>query len=183
MVNLVPTVAAGGKNNRGYNIKRDMKKLLTLSTVLLALAVMTACSKKNDERIVGKWEVKTYYYWNHDLTDESLSEEATITLPDTTYAGYDWVEFREGGTTRWHMSDRWVREGLHTDPYRDFEWRISGDSLLVSSNWVADNISRYAIKELDSKTLVIEQYTNNGHEEYSHHHREQIHRYTFKRVK
>ena len=45
---------------------------------------MTACSKKNDKLIVGKWEVKTYYYWNHDLTDESLSEEATITLPDTT---------------------------------------------------------------------------------------------------
>ena len=46
-----------------------MKKLLTLSTVLLTLAVVTACSKKNDKLIVGKWEVKTYYYWNHDLTD------------------------------------------------------------------------------------------------------------------
>ena len=62
-----------------------MKKLLTLSTVLLTLAVMTACSKKNDKLIVGKWEVKTYYYWNHDLTDESLSEPCrTPLMPDMT---------------------------------------------------------------------------------------------------
>ena len=126
IVNLVPTAAAGGKTS-GTAKLNDMKKLLTLSTVLLVLAVMTACSKKNDKLIVGKWEVTTYYHWDHDLTDESLSEETTFTLPDTSYVGYDWVEFRADGTTLWHMSDLWVHDGMFTDPYRDFEWRTSGD--------------------------------------------------------
>ena len=159
-----------------------MKKTLMLSAVLLALAAMTSCGNKNDykELIVGKWEVKTSYHWYHDLTDESLSSEATYTLPDTNYIGYDSAEFHADGTMQWHMSDRYVSEGMFTDPYRNFDWLINGDSLFVYIGTI-ENGSKYAIKALDNKTLIIEEYTNNEHPEYSHHHWEQIHRYTLNR--
>ena len=162
-----------------------MKKSVILCAVVFALTAMTGCGDKEKpgykDLIVGQWEVTTYYHWYHDFTDESLSE-VTYTLPDTTYQGYDAAMFNADGTTRWHMSDRWVSQGMYTDPYRNFEWRIDGDTLLVSPDWVADNISKYAIKKLDNTTLVIEKYLNNEHPEYSHHHWEQIHRYTFRRM-
>lgn len=163
-----------------------MKKIITtLLATLFALVAMTSCGDKEKpdykDLIVGQWEVTTYYHWNHDFTDESISE-TTCTLPDTTYQGYDSAKFNANGTTRWHMCDLWVSQGSYSDPYRSFEWRIDDDSLLVSPNWVADNISKYAIKKLDRENLVIEEYTNNGHADYNHHHREQIHRYTFRRV-
>ena len=44
-------------------------------------------------------------------------------------------------------------------------------------------ITFYKSKKLNSENLVIEKYLNNGHEEYGHHHREQIHRYTLKRTR
>jgi hypothetical protein len=97
--------------------------------------------------------------------------------------GYDAAEFYADGTTRWHMSDKYVHDGMFTDPYRHFEWRISGDSLFVSTNWFEGSVLKYAIKELNNETLVIEQYTNNGHSEYSHHHWEQTQCYTFKRTR
>ena len=163
-----------------------MKNLNLICVLFISLIAMGACKPKEKtsykELIVGKWEVKKYYTWYHDFTDESLSFEETTTLPDTSYQGYDSAEFNANGTTRWHMSDRWVSQGMYSDPYRNFEWRIDGDSLFVSPNWVADNISKYAIKELDNETLVIEEYLNNEHPDYSHHHWEQIHRYTFRRV-
>jgi hypothetical protein len=81
------------------------------------------------------------------------------------------------------MSDLYVHDGMYTEPYRHFEWRISGDSLFVSTNWFEGSVLKYAIKELNNETLVIEQYTNNGHPEYSHHHWEQTHCYTFKRTR
>lgn len=155
--------------------------------MILTIATMVACGKKDipgyKDLIVGQWEVKTYYYWVHDLTDGSQSDEITYTLPDTTYQGYDSAEFNANGTTRWHRSDLWVSQGMYSDPYRNFEWRINGDSLLVSPNWATGNISKYAIKKLDSENLVIEEYSNNGHPDYSHHHLEQIHRYTFHRMR
>lgn len=164
-----------------------MKKTIMLCATLFALIAMTACGDKEKpgykDLIVGKWEVKTFYHWTHDFTDESLSGEETYNLPDTMYQGYDLAEFNANGTTRWHMSDRWVSQGMYSDPYRNFDWRIDGDSLFVSPDWVADNISKYTIKELDSENLVIEEYSNNGHPDYSHHHLEQIRRYTFRRVK
>jgi hypothetical protein len=147
---------------------------------------MTACGDKEkpeyEDLIAGKWEVKTYYHWCHDLTDESLSGEFTYILPDTNYQGYDSAEFNADGTTRWHMSDRWVSQGMYSDAYRNFEWRIDGDSLLISPNWATGNISKYAIKNLDSENLVVEEYTNNVQYDFNHHHLEQIHRYTFRRV-
>lgn len=153
---------------------------------MFALIAMTACGDKEKpgykDLIAGKWAVKTYYYGCHDFTDESLSGEVTYTLPDTNYQGYDSAAFNANGTTRWHRSDRWVSQGMYSDPYSNFEWRIDGDSLFVPTNWVADNISKYAIKKLDGENLVIEEYLNNGHPDYSHHHLEQIHRYTFRRV-
>ena len=126
---------------------------------------------------------KSYYHWYHDFTDESLSSERTYTLSDTNYIGYDSAEFNTTGTMRWHMNDRYVSSGMFSDPYINFEWRIKGDSLFVSPNWVADAIAKYAIKELNSEALVIEQYLDNEHPEYSYHHWEQIHRYTFSRCK
>jgi len=164
-----------------------MKKTIMLCATLFALIAMTACGDKEKpgykDLIAGKWEVQTYYHWTHDLTAESLPVEETFILPDTMYQGYDSAVFNADGTTRWHMSDLWVSQGMFSYHYRDFEWRIKGDSLFVSPDWVADNILKYAIKKLDSENLVIEEYTNNGHADYSHHHLEQIHRYTFRRVK
>lgn len=167
-----------------------MKKLFVISTLaasLIALAALTSCGGKDNsgykELIAGKWVVKSYYHWYHDFTDESLSNERTYTLSDTNYIGYDSAEFNTNGTMRWHMNDRYVSSGMFSDPYINYEWRIKGDSLFVSPNWVADNIAKYAIKELNSEALVIEQHLDNEHPEYSHHHWEQIHRYTFSRCK
>jgi hypothetical protein len=156
-----------------------MKKIL-LCTTLIALTAMTACSNKDtfgyDELIVGKWEVSSYYHWCHDFTDESLSGDVTYTLPDTNYIGYDSVEFNADGTMRWHMNDLYVSQGMYSDPYRNFKWHVNGDSLFI------ENETSFEIKVLNSENLAIEYYTNNGHPEYSHHHLEQINRYTFKRT-
>lgn len=131
--------------------------------------------------IVGRWEVQSYYWWDHDITTETYAE-STCSPSDSIYIGYDSIEFNSDGNSRWHMNDKWVHDGMYDNPYKTFEWRISGDTLLVSPNWVEDNISKYTIKELNNTNLVIENYWNNGHEEYSHHHLEQIERYTLKRA-
>ena len=158
-----------------------MKNLNLICVLLISLIFMGACKPKEKtsyhELIVGKWEVKKYYTWYHDFTDESLSFEETTTLPDTSYQGYDMIEFNADETSLWHMSDRYVQQGMFDNPYRTFYWQISEDSLIVQSEW------KYAIKELNTEDLVIEEYVNNGHEEYGHHHWEQIHRYTLKRTK
>ena len=159
-----------------------MKKILILCTTFVVLTAMTACSNKDtfgyDELIVGKWEVSSYYHWSHDFTDESLSGEVTYTLPDSNYVGYDWAEFHDDGTMRWHRNDCWVREGLFADPYVQYNWHISGDTLFVGY----EDPEVFTIKQLNSENLVIENYMNNGHPEYSHHHLEQIQRYTLKRT-
>lgn len=143
---------------------------------------MTACRNKDtfgyDELIVGKWEVASFYHWSHDFTDESLSEEVTYTLPDSNYIGYDSTEFNTDGTMRWHRNDRYVAQGLFDDPYVQVNWHISGDTLFVGH----EDPTVFTIKQLNSENLVIENYTNNGHPMYSHHHLEQIKRYTFKRA-
>lgn len=160
-----------------------MKKTIILCAVLAAL-LTTACDPKGpkDEEpnyeglIIGKWEVKTYYHLQHDFTDESLSFEASYTLPDTTYVGYDSIVFNTDRTSHWHMTDLYVSSGMFSDPYKHFSWTISDDTLIIESQ------TKYAIQELNSDNLVIEAYENNGHEEYGHHHLEQIHRYTLKRA-
>ena len=149
--------------------------------VILGIIAMRACKPRNvdpdfEKLIVGKWEVKTCYHWYHDLTDENLSSEELFTLPDANYIGYDSIEFNADKTSRWHRSDLYVQQGMYDDPYITFNWRIIDDTLIVASQ------VKYAIKELNKKDLVIEEYANNGGEEYGHHHWEQIHRYTLKRA-
>ena len=150
------------------------------------VTTMVSCNKNNqskEELIVGKWDVMTYHGWFHDFTLDTSQDITCTPATDTNYVGYDAAEFYADGTTRWHMSDKYVHDGMFTDPYRHFEWRISGDSLFVSTNWFEGSVLKYAIKELNNETLVIEQYTNNGHPEYSHHHWEQTQCYTFKRTR
>ena len=150
------------------------------------VTTMVSCNKNNqskEELIVGKWDVQTYHGWFHDFTLDTHQDVTFTPATDTNYVGYDAAEFYADGTTRWHMSDKYVHDGMFTDPYRHFEWRISGDSLFVSTNWSDGSVLKYAIKELNNETLVIEQYTNNGHSEYSHHHWEQTQCYTFKRTR
>jgi len=162
-----------------------MKNLSLIYTLLIAIVLMTACDPKkpgNEELIVGKWEVETYYHWSHDFTAETY-EEVTYMPADTDYIGYDSVEFNADGTSRWHMSDLYVSEGMYSDPYRDFNWLVSSDSLFVYTGTLENAMWKFAIKELDSKKLVVEEYVNNEHPLYSQHHWEQIHRYTCKRVR
>ena len=150
------------------------------------VTTMVSCNKNNqskEELIVGKWDVMTYHGWFHDFTLDTSQDITCTPATDTNYVGYDAAEFYANGTTRWHMSDKYVHDGMFTDPYRHFEWRINGDSLFVSTNWFEGSVLKYAIKELNNETLVIEQYTNNGHPEYSHHHWEQTQCYTFKRTR
>ena len=161
-----------------------MKNLSLIYTLLIAIVVMTACDPKkpsNEELIVGKWAVETYYHWSHDFTAETY-EEVTYLPSDTDYIGYDSVEFNADGTSRWHMSDLYVSEGMYSDPYRDVNWLVSGDSLFVYTGTLENAMWKFAIKELDSKKLVVEEYKNNEHPLYSQHHREQIHRYTLERA-
>lgn len=160
-----------------------MKKTLIIFAALFALVAMIACNDKTDnkELIVGKWEVQTCYHWYHDFTDESLSFEEISAPADTNYIGYNSAEFNADGTSRWHMNDRYVQGGMFTDPFRHFNWCISEDSLFVYTGTLENAMWKFAIKELDGKNLVVEEYTNNGHQDYSHHHWEQILRYTFKR--
>lgn len=160
-------------------MKKTLKKTSVLLFVAAALFTFSACKEDYSELVVGQWEVKTAYHWSHDFTDESLSWEETLTPTDSNYIGYDSLEFYANGTMRWHMNDLYCANGMFDNPNVSYEWRIDGDSLLLSHDWV--NVDKYAIKTLDKKNLVIEQYTNNEHEEYSHHHLEQIHRYTLNR--
>ena len=168
-----------------------MKKAFVILIVAMAATAMVSCKKDNTnnndkpnytELIVGNWDVQTCHHWLHDFTDETYADETFTPATDTNYRGYDAAEFYSDGTTRWHMSDLYVHDGMYTEPYRYFEWRITDDSLFVSTNWFEGNVSNYAIKELNKETLVIEEYTNNEHEMYHHHHLEQTHCYTFKRV-
>ena len=150
------------------------------------VTTMVSCNKNNqskEELIVGKWDVMTYHGWFHDITLDTSQDITCTPATDTNYVGYDAAEFYADGTTRWHMSDKYVHDGMFTDPYKHFEWRINGDSLFVSTDWFEGSVLKYAIKELNNETLVIEQYTNNGHPEYSHHHWEQTQCYTFKHTR
>ena len=149
--------------------------------MILGIVAIISCERKDiepskAELIVGNWDVKNYYHLYHDFTDENLSSDASFTLPDSNYIGYDAMEFKSDGTTRWHRNDLYVQQGLYDDPYETIHWQIIDDTLIFGSQW------KYAIKELNNKNLVIEEYVNNGHEEYGHHHWEQIHRYTLKRA-
>ena len=163
-----------------------MKKVLAMMIVAAFVTTMVSCNKNNqskEELIVGKWDVQTYHSWVHDFTLDTHQDVTCTPATDPNYVGYDAAEFYADGTTRWHMSDKYVHDGMFTEPYKYFEWRINGDSLFVSTDWTTDDVARYAIKELDNETLVIELYTNNEHPEYSHHHLEQTQCYTFKRAR
>lgn len=159
-----------------------MKKTLIIFAILFAIVAMIACNDKTEYKdlIVGKWEVQTYYHWFHDFTAETY-EDGTCSPSDTNYIGYDSVEFDADGISHWHMNDRYVQGGMFTDPIRHFNWCISEDSLFVYTGTLENAMWKFAIKELDGENLVVEEYKNNGHSEYSHHHWEQIQRYTFKR--
>ena len=159
-----------------------MKRTPFICMVILGIIALSACKPGNvkpdfEKQIVGKWEVKTYYYWYHDLTDEIWSSEESYTLPDANYIGYDSIEFNADKTSRWHRSDLYVQQGMYDDPYATFNWQIVDDTLIIASEL------KYAIKELNKNNLVIEEYANNGGEQYGHHHWEQIHRYTLKRAR
>lgn len=152
--------------------------------VAIVAMAMVSCNKGSNyqEQIVGKWEVKTYHLWIHDLNDEdpwamgdSYSREETWNLPDTNYSGYDAAEFNADGTMRWHMTDRMVIEGGYADPYINANWYISGDSLMIDE-------TKYAIKEINDGSLVIEDYYRvNSYQ--SHHGWERTNCYAFERVR
>lgn len=160
-----------------------MKKILIICATLIALVAMIACTDKDSsnykELIVGKWELTSYHNWFHNCTDEMGSYDIIYNLPDTNYLGYDSVEFTSDGTTQWHMNNLYLQGSLDSDPYKNFTWHISNDSLFVyPAQW------KFEIKELDTKALVIEQYFNNQHPLRPQEPRwEQRICYTFKRVK
>lgn len=158
-----------------------MKKNLLLGALLCALGMFAACGDKdNSSLIVGKWEVQNIHYVVDDHT-AGTHNEYTLNATDSTYIGYDTVEFDADGTTRWHLNDRYVQEGMYPYSYRDFNWYIKGDSLIVWVEFESNRWFTFDIKELDGKKLVVEEYYDKP-EEYSHHHLEGTNRYTFKRV-
>ena len=62
-----------------------MKKITVICMVILGAVALIACEPKNvkpnyEKQIVGKWEVKNYYHWYHDFTDESLSSEVSVDI-------------------------------------------------------------------------------------------------------
>ncbi|MCR4829712.1 MAG: lipocalin family protein [Bacteroidales bacterium] len=164
-----------------------MKKIFWLGAMVCALGMMIACEddntqSENEELIVGIWDVQSLYWWMHDITDETYAEETNY-VDDSSYSGYDAVEFNRDGTSRWYMSDRMVHNGGFDNPYKTFNWQIKGDSLFVyAGETIAYNPWEcFAIQTLDGSKMVIESYYNNGHAEYSHHHLEQIKRYSLNR--
>ena len=161
-----------------------MKKTLMVCAAMFTLATMTACGGKDiggneyNELIVGHWDVTTYHLWVNDLYNgrswpDGYSQDVTYNLPDTSYSGYDAVEFNADGTMRWHMNDRMVSEGGYSDPYVNGNWTVRLDSLIT-------NDTRYGIKQLDSETLVIEDYYKVSSYQ-NHHGWERINHYTFRR--
>ncbi|MBP5516114.1 MAG: hypothetical protein J6X86_04100 [Bacteroidales bacterium] len=166
-------------------LKLFVSKIFFMACIaFVSLALITACGNDDtdyDEQIVGKWEVQNIHYTVDDHT-AGTHNEYTVNATDSIYIGYDTVEFNADGTTRWHMNDRYVQQGMFPYSYWDFNWYIKGDSLIV---WFESKEHRWVtfeIKELDNKNLVVEKYYNNP-EEYSHHHLEGTDRYTFKRLK
>lgn len=153
---------------------------MMLFAAMLAIAAMTACSPKTEELVVGKWAVSSI----HTVGDDHTAGEHfdyTESPTDDYYIGYDTVVFNADGTTRWHMNDRYVRGGMFSSDYRDFNWYVTGDSLIVWVEFEANRCFAFEIKELDRSKLVAEQYSNTP-EEYSHHHIEQTQCYTFSRA-
>lgn len=147
---------------------------------MLSVALLTACVTGNDELVVGKWAVENCRVVVDDHTDGTHSD-VTTTPADTTYIGYDTVEFKSDGTTRWHMNDRYVAGGMYSSPYRDFNWYVTGDSLIVWAESYENRMFAFEIKTLDRGALIVEQHSTTP-EEYGHHHLEQTLCYTFGRV-
>lgn len=147
---------------------------------LLLFSVTTACSSdNNDELIVGKWYVQSVRHVTDDHT-AGTHNDYTIHTTDTNYIGYDSVEFYADGTMRWHRNDRYMHDGMYREPNKYYSWYSSNDSLFMWNGSVENRLV-YEIKKLNSKTLVMEHYHNNEHEEYSHHHIEGTDCYTCQR--
>ena len=149
---------------------------------LVAVAATTACSPDSKELIVGNWDVQSVYSVVDDHT-AGTHEEATRTPSDANYVGYDEVEFNADGTSRWHMSARYYRDGMFDEPYKDFNWHLTGDSLFVYRDGAEDAWVGFGIKELDRNILVIESYSNNEYPRYNQHHIETTVRYTLKHAR
>ena len=158
-----------------------MKKI-NLLVALFAIATMTACHNDPDynELIVGKWDLQKIHYIVDDHTNGTHNDYTDLTT-DTNYVGYNTVEFNANGTTRWHMNDRYVQDGMYDYTYRDFNWYITGDSLIIWCENMDNRWFSFEIKELDRTSLVVEEYYNHP-AEYSHPHLEGTDCYTFKRI-
>lgn len=158
-----------------------MKKTLLLGALLCAIGMFAACGDKDNlNPIVGKWDVQNIHHVVDDHT-AGTHNEYTQNVTDSAYVGYDTVEFNADGSTRWHMNDRYVQQGRYPYSYRDFNWYIKGDSLIVWAESEENRWFTFEIMELDGKKLVVEEYYDNP-EEYGHHHLEGTNRYTFKKV-
>ena len=156
-----------------------MKKYFWTCAIILMLA---ACDSNNegDDPIVGKWYILSV---RHEMTDHTAGtyDDRTIFSTNSNYIGYDTIDFDADGNSRWHMNDRYVSDGMFTDPYRYFNWYRTGDSLIVWKEFIENRMFAFEIKELSNSTLVVEEYYDKP-EEYSHHHIEGTDCYTLKRV-
>ena len=157
-----------------------MTKSLSIYVAICALAVLTSCSRDRSNLIVGKWAVQSVHYVIDDHT-AGTHDDYTRLATDTSYVGYDTIDFNDNGTTRWHMNDRYFHNGLFAENHRDFSYLVSDDSLFVYVGTMDSIWQAYAITQLDRKALAFESYRNTP-AEYSHHHIKQTESYTLRRV-
>lgn len=162
-------------------LSHNVHRSIFLCAVLLALVSLSACKDKHDnaELIIGKWAVESYRYQCYDHTAEQ-NEDVTYTPTDNNYIGYDTVEFYSDGATRWHMNDLYVQSGMYDDANRNFNWYIQGDSLIVYAGQRDNSRWRFGIKELNDKTLVVEDF-HTVLPMYGHHHLDITETYKFKK--
>jgi len=161
-----------------------MKRILILA--IFVLVAMTACTPVEEnvnykELVLGEWDVQTYRNIYHDFTD-GQTEDESFDVTDPDYVGYDAAGFNADGSMWWHMNDLYLDLSMHTDPYRDFNYRMNGDSLIIYAG-SPDNVWwNFVIKELDNETMVVEGYNADHQPLYNHHEWEEFEYYTFKRA-
>lgn len=134
-----------------------MKKL-TLISMILGIALLSACKPNYDELILGQWDVYTLHDVFNNLTDSIHHEKTYYPQTDSLYPGCDAAEFKSDGTVRLHMSAFYVAQNRTENPYRSYQWRIIGDTLYLSQDYNNSIVYPYAIQELNDETLVIEYY-------------------------
>ena len=160
-----------------------MRKNILIGAIMCAFGMMTSCKNddlSNKDLIVGKWDVLNV----HEMMDDHTAgthEDYIISPTDSVYVGYDSVRFNDDQTTRWYMSKRYVHDGMYPYSYKDFNWYVDGDSLIIWAEHFGNRWRSFVIKELNRNTLVIEEYYNRP-AEYSHHHMEGTECFTFKRT-